>query len=99
MIKGFQCEIDPRPISEWVNKEVEGDECPPCLIAPLASYYLGALKDAGETKIANHLKEVFEKGDLLTICKELDNIKTNVGESLRKELLELDCFAQSEKFI
>ena len=94
----FMCNIEVRPISEWVNdKKSHKEGCPPCLIAPLSSYYLGTLEEAGETKLATELKQLFEEGDILTISKKLDSIKTNVGEALRKQLRNLDCFAQTFK--
>jgi len=94
----FVCDIEIRPVAEWVNdKKARKEGCPPCLIAPLSGYYLGALEEAGETKLAAELKQVFEEGDLLTISKKLDTIKTNVGEALRKQLRNLDCFAQTFK--
>ncbi len=94
----FVCNIEVRPVAEWVkDKQARKKGCPPCLIAPLSSYYLGALEEAGETELVAELKQVFEEGDLLTISKKLDTIKTNVGEELRKQLRNLDCFAQTFK--
>lgn len=95
-MKDFECTIDVKPVTDWV-KEDDPEKCPPCLIAPLSSYYLGALEEGGETKLAAELKEVFDKGDILTISKKLDSIKSNVGEALRKQLRNLDCFAQTFK--
>ena len=94
----FECKIEVRPVSEWVgDKKPREEGCPPCLIAPLSSYYLGALEEAGETKLASELKQLFEEGNVLTIAKKLDNIKTDVGEALRIKLRNLDCFAQTFK--
>lgn len=89
-----ECEIELKPLAEWLGNK-EG--CPPCLIAPLASYYLGALNAAGETNLAEELKKTFEEGDALTICQKLDNIKSDVGEALLKQLRNLDCYAQTFK--
>ena len=94
-MKDFTCKIKVRPVSDWVK---DGEGCPPCAIAPLASHYVGVLEAAGETSHANSLKQAYEEGELLTICQELDRIKSVVGESLRAELEDMDCFAQSEKF-
>ncbi len=92
----FKCDIEVRPVADWaVDEKAKG--CPPCLIAPLSSYYLGALHEAGETKLAAELKQLFEEGDVLTITKKLDSIKIDVGEALRKQLRDLDCFAQTFK--
>lgn len=72
-------------------------ECRPCRLQPLASLYLGTLEGARETKQAEELSKIYDGGDILTIAKKLDTIKSEVGESLRKDLMELDCFAQSYK--
>ncbi|KKM20469.1 hypothetical protein LCGC14_1645210 [marine sediment metagenome] len=94
----FECKIKVKPIFEWVNGEpVDEKDCPPCLIAPLSSYYLATLEDAGEAKLAGELKVLFEKGEVLTIAEKLDSIKTDVGDALSKQLRNLDCFAQSFK--
>ncbi len=90
----FECKIAIKPISEWVN-EKEG--CPPCLLSPLASYYLGVLNEAGETNLVEELRKTFEDGNVLTISKKLDSIKSDVGEAVRKQLRNLDCFAQTFK--
>lgn len=94
--KDFVCKITPELIEDWVQSGPE-EECHPCLVAPLSSYYLGTLEKAGEKKLAEELTQVFEEGDMLTISKKLDNIKNNVGEALRKQLINLDCFAQTFK--
>ena len=98
-IEGFECTLkDIRPIVEWVKgKKPHEEGCPPCLIAPLSSYYIGALEGAGEKKLVSELKQVFEEGDILTIAQKLDTIKTDVGEALKKQLRNLDCFAQTFK--
>ena len=89
-----KCKIELKPISEWI-KSKEG--CPPCLVAPLASYYLGALNEAGETQLAEELVKAYESADILTITAKLDSIKGNVGEALQKQLRNLDCYAQTFK--
>ena len=93
----FVCKLkNVRPVAEWVDdKEAKG--CNPCLIAPLAGFYLGVLQQNGEEKLASELKTTFEQGDILTISKKLDTIKTNVGEAINKQLRNLDCFAQTFK--
>ena len=96
-IEGFICKLkNIKPIEEWA--QVDNEQCPSCTIAPLASFYLGVLERAGADEQVAELKRVYEQGDLLTICKTMDTIKGQVGEALEKELKDLDCFAQSEKF-
>jgi len=95
-LEGFKCEIEVKPIADWVEDE-KAEGCPPCLISPLSSLYLGTLEEEGEEQLASELKKVFKEGDVLTISKKLDSIKTDVGESLRNQLRNLDCFAQTFK--
>lgn len=94
----FVCTIVPKPIGEWVSEEKKDEaDCPPCLMAPLSSYYLGALEAGGESRLAGELKSLFDEGNVLTIAQKLDTIKSDVGEALRKQLINLDCFAQTFK--
>jgi len=98
LIRDFKCPLsEVKSIEEWMKNGKTKEDCPPCLIAPLSSYYLGTLKEAGEDKLAEELQAVFEQGDILTIAKKLDTIKGVVGEALSKQLIDLDCFAQSYK--
>jgi len=84
-----------QPMAEWVETPETEERCPPCLISPIASEYLGELSKAGETKLAGELKRAYESKDIPTIAKALDVIKSKVGDTpLLKSLLDLDCFAQ-----
>ena len=97
MIEGFECAIKVKLIVDWVQEEDE-KVCRPCLIKPLANYYLGTLQESTEPKageLAKNLEKAWESADLLTIAQELDKIKSEVGDDLRKELVALDCFTQS----
>lgn len=97
-IEGFECAIKVKPIVDWVQEEDE-KVCRPCLIKPLANYYLGTLQESkAEPKVGElvkNLEKAWKSADLLTIAKELDKIKSEVGDDLRKELVALDCFTQS----
>jgi hypothetical protein len=96
--KDFTCHLKTvSPVLAWIERGDVDDNCPPCLLAPLASYYLGALNDANELIHASRLQEVFEGGDLLTIARVMDKIKADVGDRLKFELETLDCMAQSFK--
>lgn len=98
MIDGFKCTRQVKPVSEWVDEQ-DGKSCHPCLVKPLVDYYLGTLHgnkaDPKAGEMARNLEKAWESGDVLTITKELDNIKKVVGDTLREELVTLDCFAQS----
>ena len=94
MIEGFSCDRDIKPILDWVKTE-NSKQCPSCLIKPLASSYLGALTEAQADDQIAKLNKAWETADILTIAEALDNIKNEVGDNLKQELLELDCFTQS----
>ena len=98
MIEGFECAIKVKPVLDWVQEEDER-VCHPCLIKPLAEYYLGTLKedkaDPKAEEAITSLEKAWESADVLTIARELDKIKSEVGNNLRKELVALDCFTQS----
>ena len=95
-IENFKCPLNNEqilPITKFIEKD-DDESCGPCTIAPLSSYYMGALEEAGEGKLAQELKKAYDTGDILTIAEKLDSIKSEVGEALKEELKELDCFAQ-----
>ena len=82
---------------DWVQEE-DDKVCHPCLLKPLADYYLGVLKEATDPQAPeaiSSLEKVWDSTDVLTIAKELYRIKSVVGDNLRKDLEELDCFTQS----
>lgn len=96
-IEGFECAIKVKPIVDWVQEEDE-EVCHPCLIKPLINYYLGTIQESTDSKakeMAENIKKAWESADLLTIAKELDKVKKEVGDNLRRELITLDCFTQS----
>ena len=95
-MEDFTCTREIKPLVQWVDEEEEGN-CHPCLVAPLSSYYLGTLEKAGEIEKVDRLKSIYEGGDVLTICRELDKLKKEVGDDLRKKLEDLDCYVQSYK--
>lgn len=96
-LEDFTCPLSSiESLESWLSKEDDG-HCPSCLLAPLASYYVGELENAGEGKLANDLKETFEKGDNLTIVRSMDTIKRSVGDKLKQDLEKLDCIAQVSK--
>ncbi len=96
MIEDFTCEIKVRPVEEWVQEQEEGN-CHPCLIKPLAEYYMGALSEAKADEQVKKLESAWDSKDVLTIAKTLDQIKGEVGEDLKKELVTLDCLTESYK--
>lgn len=89
----FTCNIQIKPVAEWLQQPETPDHCPPCLLTPLAEMYLGTLK--GDKKAAANLKRAWETGDALTIAGAMDKIKSEVGDDLRNRLKSLDCQAQS----
>ena len=97
-IEHFKCPLpEIKTVEEWATGPNTKENCPPCLITPLAGYYLGTLEAAGEIEKAKELKAAFDTGEVREIAKTLDSIKSGVGEKLKEELLQYDCFAQVYK--
>jgi hypothetical protein len=95
-IEGFTCECEVKTMSDWI-KEEDPEQCHICLIEPTASAYIGTLEDAGAKDQIKSLEESWQSNNPLTIAEQLDKIKQEVGDDLKKELITLDCFAQSFK--
>jgi hypothetical protein len=94
----FKCSLSHvASIEDWVNRGEQNGNCPPCLIKPLASYYVGVLEEAHLADKAESLKSVFEAGDILTIAQTMDKIKSEVESELKEKLKDFDCMAQSFK--
>lgn len=93
----FTCPLSTvESLEDYFAKEFgPGGECRPCRVRPLASLYLGVLERVGDTKGAAELTAAYERQDILTIARAMDNIKSGAKEPIRKELRNLDCFAQS----
>lgn len=100
MTEEFKCSLkEIKPIQQWLaeGKTVneEGENCPPCLLQPLGSFYLGILEEAGLKEEAAGLQDIWKDQDGEKSAKMLDAIKTRVPEDIKKKLLEIDCSAQS----
>lgn len=97
-IEGFKCTITPKPVAAWLQEEKPEDQsgknCHICRISPLANFYLGVLEEAQASDQIKTLETAHASGNGLTIAQALDKIKSEVGDTLRKDLEELDCFAQ-----
>lgn len=97
-MKDFQCTLSKvDSVEDWLRRGDKDGNCPSCLLAPLASYYVGVLEDHGEKGKARELQEAFEQGNGLTIAQTMDKIKKEVGGELLEELKDYDCYAQSFK--
>lgn len=93
-IEGFTCKKTPEPVAKWIQEKDE-KVCHPCLLKPLASYYLGELEKAGAKPQIVKLEKAWDTADVLTIAQAMDSIKTEVGDDLKNALVALDCFTQS----
>ncbi len=97
-MEDFECPLPTiKSVEDWVKEPETAESCPPCLLAPLAGYYLGTLEAAGETEKCEELKAAFDTRSVLDIARVLDSIKSNVGAKLKADLLQYDCFAQVYK--
>ncbi len=89
-----------QPMAEWIKGETPGT-CRPCTLTPVVQWYWEELKERGLTDIAAELEAevgVLEEDNVeqvMAICKDLDEIKANAPEELRKRLEEFDCAIQS----
>jgi hypothetical protein len=95
-LEGFTCKREVKPLETWMQ-EKEDEFCHSCLTKPLASQYLGILEKGGASEQTTKLREAWGTADVLTIARTMDIIKTEVGDDLKKELVAIDCFAQSYK--
>ena len=93
-IEGFTCAIRVQPMEKWVQK-TDGRQCPVCLLKPLVQLYINGLYEAKAEKQLTDLERVWSEAEVLTIAKTMDKIKSEVGDTLKKELVTYDCFAQS----
>ncbi len=96
----FKCTLkEIKSIEKWLEegktKNEEGENCPPCLLAPLGSFYLGVLEENGLKKEAEGLQDIWKDQDGVKAARMMDDIKKRVPEEIRKKLLEIDCSAQS----
>ena len=95
-----QCPVDLKPMEDWIQ-ELDPNNCRPCLLAPVTQWYAEELQEQGRQDLVNRISEIGESVDIedekavLTLCKELDIIKSEVEEPLRGRLKEFDCHAQS----
>jgi hypothetical protein len=97
MLEDFQCSLPQlQQLAKWFAAR-DPELCRPCVLRPLAQWYLNTLESAGDTAHAEELKQSFAGGDVLTVAKTMDKIKKSVGDNLRADLQNLDCFAQSFK--
>ena len=96
----FKCPADLVPMADWVGGE-DPDKCRPCMLAPVTQWYTEELQEKGQQALADRLTAAAESVDIedneavLTLCRELDTIKDEVGEPLRGRLKEFDCHAQA----
>lgn len=96
-LEEFVCPLPRLPSMEtWIKGGGE-TECRPCLLAPITSYYVSTLREAGKDKMAEDLTQAFESSEPLTICKKLDSIKNSVGEPIKNKLEKYDCLCQTFK--
>ncbi len=96
----FKCTLkEIKPIKDWLaagkTKNELGENCPPCLLAPLGSFYLGILEENNLVAEAKGLQDIWKDQDGEKAAELLDDIKTRVPENVKAKLLEIDCAAQS----
>lgn len=87
-----------QPMTEWIKGESE--ECRPCTLGPVVQWYWDELKEQGHPDVAQRLEKYVENlnddnpDEAILLCEELDKIKSEVPEELKRRLQEFDCAAQ-----
>ncbi len=93
-----ECHCDTlKPMAEWLSEEDKEGQCHECILTPVAEFYLGALTDEKAEPQIKRLNDAWATADLPTIGKAMDQIKNEVGDSLKKRLINFDCLAQMYK--
>ena len=95
LIDDFSCARTVMPVVDWLKRGDEGKNCPPCLLHPLAEYYISTLEESGAKEQVVTLRKAWDSKDELTIAAAMDKIETEVGDDIRRNLIKLDCFGQS----
>lgn len=100
---GIKPEDKPCPnlklMAEWIKVE-DPTACRPCTLGPVVQWYWDELNERDLKDLAKRLEKAVENLDedkpeqALQVCEELDQIKSEVSEELRKRLQEFDCAAQ-----
>jgi hypothetical protein len=94
VLEGFKCEKNVKSVTDWVQDK-EARQCPVCVLRPTAEYYIGILQTHGLDEPIKKLEAAWETQNVLTIAETMDKIKSEVGDNLKKDLVIVDCFAQS----
>lgn len=81
-------------MERWM-KEQEGEDCKPCLLAPVAQWYYSELQERGRDDLAQELEQAVTSDDGVAIAAVLDRIKEGADSGLRERLLEFDCALQT----
>lgn len=85
------------PMSEWLEKEEEG-ECRPCTIAVMIGDYQKILKEANRQDLADGFGLLESSEDPVKAAADLmDTIKAEVGPDTKESLLLFDCMAQNSQ--
>lgn len=85
-----------KPLSEWVKDPEPGKGCRPCGLAAIVGEYQEQLYNSGYPELADKIATVLEgEGDvILQVAEVMDEIKSEVNEGVRKELIAIDSLPQ-----
>ena len=87
------------PMSEWLEKEEEG-ECRPCTIAVMIGDYQKILRGVNRQDLADGFALLESSEDPVKAAADLmDSIKAEVGPDTRESLMLFDCMAQKSQQI
>lgn len=90
-----------KPLAEWLQEPQAEGECKPCGLSAIVGYYQEQLQDSGYPELAEKITAAFE-GDgeediILKVAQVMDEVKSQVPEEVRQELLEFDTLPQCQR--
>lgn len=87
-----------RPLADWVQQPETGKGCKPCGLAAIVGEYQEQLTESGYPELAEKITTAFAgEGDvILKVARVMDEVKSEVSEDVRRELLEIDYLPQCE---
>lgn len=85
-------------MKDWITQG-EGEDnqiCRPCVLPFSLQWYADTLRESGDESRAKQLEDFADDSETtpLQVAETLDIIKTEVSDSLRERLFELDCQLQ-----
>jgi hypothetical protein len=90
-----KCDVNLKPLTDWVSEEDEQGKCRPCQVPQIVADYKRALIDAGLEEVVS---EMGIDGDTTPedVCQLLDSLVEASDSELRCELEQINCKYQTD---